>query len=573
MKPSALAVLLFAVGGGCASTAPDSRVSDLRLSAEFLRGTLPMPQPVDMQQFSAPSNNARDQPMRSGSMSWSRTTASGFDIQADRFDYAGVAGESLAAFPAATLQWAEWQGFVIPREQGILQGEHPDWELAFQPGRSWVLESGRRYAVPFALIERNANCTHNGVLTWVTDDDGGTSRIAYQIASETCPYLKFNMWGLLAGTYAVPGTTDDDDSLVSAFRQSRQARLPLEPFEALAARRTTVEIDQFGAVANVNPADTSVYGFVLDGVHYRSACPTRLGPYPFCDELLLPSYSTAKSIFASLALMRLEALVPGAANARISDLVPECAEGWDDITIGDALDMATGRYQSTGTEADEAQPEHVAFLYAENHAEKIRFACQFFPTKSQPGKVWVYHTSDTYVAGTAMRALLAAHGDTGDLYQSLVVRPLWETLALGQAIRTTRHTYDLRAQPLVGWGLYYQPDDIARIGNWLVNGAPLPSAFAIDPDLLAGAMQQAANDRGLVAGSDNTRYNNGFWGLDIASFIGCDKPVWVPFMSGHGGISVVLFPNRTVYYHFSDGYVHRWREAAIQSNRIRNMCQ
>lgn len=567
-----LALLLFVLCTGCAGTALRSDNSELHLSADFLWGTEPMSHPVDMQAFSPPPDFIGEPTLTSGSMRWTQARASGFDIHTDRFDYQRAAGESLATFPEANLEWLEWDGFVVPRHQGVLQLDHPDWEIAFQAGRSWHTERGRRYAVPFALVERNANCTHNGVLTWLVDEGGASSRIAYQVASETCPYLKFDMWGLLVGKFDTAGTTSNDADLVSAFEENRLAKLPVQPFSALAAMESAVDIAQFGAVANVDPLDTSVYGFVLDGVHYRSECPTRFGPYPFCDELLLPSYSTAKSIFAGLALMRLEALVPGAANARIGDLVPECTEGWNDITIGDALDMATGRYESTGNEVDEALPEHVAFLYADDHPQKIRFACQFFQRKAPPGKVWVYHTSDTYVAGTAMRALLAEHGDAEDLYQLLVVRPLWRPLALGQSIRSTRHTYDAYAQPLAGWGLYYQPDDIARIGTWLVNGAPLPAA-AIDRDLLAGAMQQAENDRGMIAGGDNVRYNNGFWGLDIASFIACDHPVWVPFMSGHGGISVVLFPNRTVYYHFSDGYVHRWRETAIQSNRIRNMCQ
>ncbi|MEQ8206606.1 MAG: serine hydrolase, partial [Woeseia sp.] len=296
--------------------------------------------------------------------------------------------------------------------------------------------------------------------------------------------------------------------------------------------------------------------------------------YPFCAELLLPSFSTAKSIVAGLALMRLEAIEPGTAQTRVATLLPDCAKaGWQDITIENALDLATGRYLDTALEADESLPAHVAFLYAMTHREKIGFACGYFPRKADPGKVWAYHSSDTYVAGAAMRALLERDEHARvDIYHQLLVEPLWNSLALSAAIRSTRTTYDDDAQPLFGWGLSYQSDDIARIGAWLQAGASLPGGVSIDPAMLEAAMQRNPDDRGLQAGSATTRYNNGFWGLNIAEFIGCENPVWVPFMSGHGGISVVLFPNNTVYYHFADGYVYRWREAAVESNKIRNMC-
>lgn len=49
-----------------------------------------------------------------------------------------------------------------------------------------------------------------------------------------------------------------------------------------------------------------VYGLLVDNIHYRSGCDTRQGFYPFCAALPLPSYSTAKSNFGAVALLRLE---------------------------------------------------------------------------------------------------------------------------------------------------------------------------------------------------------------------------------------------------------------------------
>ncbi|MCB1844520.1 MAG: hypothetical protein KDI09_16280, partial [Halioglobus sp.] len=465
----------------------------------------------------------------------------------------------------------------IPLNQSVQRLAHPNWEIAFQTGRVWrtsVDDDGLRYSLPFALVERNANCTHNGVMTWAVDGDGQASRVAYQIASETCAYLKFDMWGTLRSQFTLQEDVADPQ-LLASFRENRRRQLPVRPLAALTELGEGIDASRFAAVADMDPADTTVSGLVVDGQHYRSDCPTRHGPYPYCDEILLPSVSLAKSIFGGLALMRLEAIEPGAAKATVASLLPECAAaGWGSVTIENALDLATDRYLDTAVEADESLPEHVEFLYADTHREKIEFACRFFPKKAEPGKVWAYHSSDTYVAGAAMRALLERDRPEEhiDLYRELVVEPLWSPLELGAAIRSTRTTYDPSAHALIGWGLSFQPDDIARIGAWLQAGAPLPDSLSIDKELFDGAMQRNPNDRGLPAGAANVRYNNGFWGFDIAEFIGCDKPVWVPFMSGHGGISVVMFPNDTVFYHFTDGYVYRWREAAIESNKIRNMC-
>jgi hypothetical protein len=170
-----------------------------------------------------------------------------------------------------------------------------------------------------------------------------------------------------------------------------------------------------------------------------------------------------------------------------------------------------------------------------------------------------------------MRALLEARRETQvDIYAELLAAPFWRPMRLSPVILSSRQTADNTAQALAGWGLSYLSDDIARIAVWLVQQT---SPDGLDPHLYAGAMQRRPDDPGLAAGGPGFRYNNGFWAHDIAGYIGCADPVWVPFMSGYGGISVVLFPNDTVYYYFSDGYTQRWREAAVESNKIRNMCQ
>lgn len=513
----------------------------------------------------------------SGRVVLSAAPAKGFAVHDDRFGYVAGGGADLRQFPAIEFDVIEDGEYLLPVGHGLRDVGHPHWEVVLRPGHIWHEdgEEGGRTALPIALIERNANCTHNGVLSWEFDDAGQMSEALWQITLETCGYFRFDMYGVADGHF-VPDRVAAAETARRSFRANLEARLPVVPIERIGERFPGIGAAAFGATGDMKPEGMTVYGFVVDGVHYRSGCKARWGNYPLCDELPLPSYSTAKSIFAGLALMRLEKLFPGSAERTIASLVPACdTDDWRGVTIEQALDMATGNYRDTGLEVDEASDAHVEFLYAESHAEKIGIACTLFPRREEPGTRFVYHTSDTYVAGTAMRALLEQEaGEAVDLYETLLVEPLWDELLLSSIARETRTTYDGIRQPLVGWGLTFIPDDVARIANWLnAERALIGGGAMLDDELFAGAMQQNSRDRGLPAPSAAFRYNNGFWAHDIAGYIGCAHPVWVPFMSGYGGISIVLFPNGTTYYYFSDGYTQRWREAALASHSIRGMCE
>ncbi len=62
------------------------------------------------------------------------------------------------------------------------------------------------------------------------------------------------------------------------------------------------------------------------------------------------------------------------------------------------------------------------------------------------------------------------------------------------------------------------------------------------------------------------------WAWNVAGYLGCPAPAWVPFMSGFGGISVVMIPNGIVYYYVSDGGAFRWARAVAESTRLGALC-
>ncbi|MFD2986328.1 hypothetical protein [Sphingopyxis terrae] len=149
-------------------------------------------------------------------------------------------------------------------------------------------------------------------------------------------------------------------------------------------------------------------------------------------------------------------------------------------------------------------------------------------------------------------------GAEADLYNDLV-RPLWDRLTLSPTLSTTRRSDDPAAQPFVGWGLTYQPDDIARLSRWLMQGAD----GLLDERLLSAAMQRARRGAGFPAAFPlplSRRLLDPRYG----AMLGCPGSFWVPAMSGFGGISVAMLSGRdALFYSFGDSDHWDWSAAAV----------
>ena len=535
---------------------------------------------IDFSAYALPTGAANPTNFFQGLLTLNNTaTSGGFQEVVDTNGYTGAADTTRKHLPPFAFQFIQTGTHIFPLERGAIASTHPEWEYVLAPGRVWneTSDSGySRAAVPFALMQKNQNCVHNGVLTFLFKADGSVSKVAYQIASETCSYFKVNMWGVLAASYT-PQTIADAATRITAYQAEVAARMPVKPLSALTTDfpGAGIDVNKLLTPSTTVAAHVSTVGFVTDGVHYRGGCTTRYGSYPYCDQLVLPSFSTAKSVFAALALMRLEKKHPGAKSELIKTWIPGCnITRWNGVTIEHALDMATGNYTSASYEVDEnSTATSNGFFLKTTAADKVNFACTGYAHKVNPGTSWVYHTTDTYLVGTALQAYVKSlEGSTKDVYADTIVAEQWNAINAGPTVKYTRRTYDTTAQPFAGYGLVWQPDDVAKIGSYIgisqgvVGGTPL-----LDATLLNAALQKTPTDPGLSAGTD-TRYNNGFWAYNVKTSLGCANDRWVPFMSGFGGISVVLMPNNTVYYMFNDNAQFLWVDAVIQSAKIRAVC-
>ena len=447
---------------------------------------------------------------------------------------------------------------LIPAQRGPIPSDHPWWEFAFEAGRAWD-EAGdggaTRAAIPFALVQRNANCTHNGVLMLLFDDAGAVSQAALQVSGETCHYLQLDLWGTLHAAYA-PGAVADRDALVAAHRAEVAARLPVRPISALADDHPGLDPAKFAIGA---ARGRTAYGVVANGVHYRSGCATRHGEHPFCEVMDLPSYSVAKSVVAGLALMRMERLHPGVKDLAVADFAPASGcrtEKWRDVRFLHLLDMATGQYDSPAYMADEDDARVRDFFSPESHAQRLAFACEAYPRREAPGARWVYHTSDTYLLGTVLQqALRRLPGrERDDVFDDVLWPGVLGPIGLSPTARATRRSRDEARQPFFGWGLTLLSDDIAKLARFLgEQRGRIDGREALDAPLLDAAMQRDPAHPGLpVATLERYRYRHGVWARNVQAELGCAQPTWVPFLSGFGGITVAMFPNGMAWYNVAD---------------------
>ncbi len=534
--------------------------------------------PWSMQAFQVPPAAQPPQRLLEGHLTLGAIRSGSVHVLLDRFGRAAADHGAAATLPAVTLGLVSDGSALLPTRRGTIPGSHPAWDWAFEPGHAWsdpLDPAVTRAVLPFSLQERNANCLHNGQLAFVVDAAGRMSEAAFEIASETCAYFQFDQWAVLQASFE-PAVLSEA-ALVTAERHGElAARLPVRPIAQLAVDHPGADPTQFGSAAEVPPSAMTAYGVVWDGVHYVGDCPTRADTHPDCDELALPSYSLAKSLVGGLALMRLEKLYPGTAALGVAELVPECdAVAWRGVTLRNLLDMSSGHYLSPADQADEDGADLLPFFEAEQHSMRLSFACNHYPRREAPGHRWVYHTSDTYLLGTALARAYRRHaGETADFYRDLLVRDLFVPLQLNPALAETRRTIDPAAQPFTGYGLTLHRDDVARLAVYLGRAAAAPEAGGLlDARLLHEALQRDPSQPGLEAAAAGLRYQHGFWAWNAARTLGCSHEVWVPFMSGFGGIVVALFPNGLVYYYFSDGGDFRWAQAAREANRLRPFCE
>lgn len=500
----------------------------------------------------------------------------------DDIDVTKNAKSRWSALPEFSFAFVQEGEAIIPMVSGAIASDHPNWEWVLSPGEIIPIKDGISLSLPVALMEKNENCIHNGVLSVAINKGYTSTKAHFSIASETCLYVKFDMEAEIDAEWSNE-PQEDTTSIIAVYKREQAHNLPIKPITDLITAYPDVKLEGIAESKRIKPENMSHFGVLLDGVHYVSDCQTRTGMYPHCDQMPMPSYSFAKSLVASFALMRLEKLYPGVGQLQISDYVPEChSDAWKDVRFIDALNMTTGNYNDTKPEADEDSKAYIPLFLTKTHGDKIKFTCEHFPHKSAPGEVFVYHTSDTYILGTALNAFWREKkGTDGDFFDDVIVKDIFEPLGLSASAKWTRRTYDDTRQPFTGWGLLLNRNDLAKL-VWFIGGhnKVLKPYDIFATQHYTSVMQSNQSDRGMIAwqifrphASGLIKYNKGFWAYNIQQKLGCDKERWLPYLSGYGGLSAVILPNEMGFYNVSDGGKHAFVDALYELNKIRPLCE
>ncbi len=488
----------------------------------------------------------------------------------------GELGPEYADFPDFDFEFVQGDGYLIPVQRGLIVTDHPVWNIILEPGRVWQ-ENGddglSRASVPFTLVPKGGNSSFNGTLTFLFDDQHN-SRVWYQVTQETSSYTRINLWGMLDAVYH-PAPVAQAEKIRTDFLTELDERLPVKPIQALAEDYPGVDISAFGQ--GITSEHMTWYALSVNGVTYLGGCQTRFGVYPYCESMRAASFSTAKSAFASVALMHLAQLYgPDVANLLIKDYVSEYTDSpgdWKQVTFNHAIDMATGNYVSAGFMTDDDSEKMGAFFGAQPYAGRIAAAFDV-PHRENPGTRWVYRTSDTFILTRAMHNYLQTRqGPENDIFE-FVVNDIYRPLKLGPGAYTTMRTADnnWRGQAEGGYGMWWIPDDIAKITMLLNNNnGIIDGVQVLHPAMLAASMQQNPNDRGMVIDGQRM-YNNSFWANHYTRSNDFSCEFWVPNMLGVSGNVVTLLPNGIAYYYFSDNQEFTWDAALKEANKIKPLC-
>jgi hypothetical protein len=521
---------------------------------------------VDLSAFAVPTGAANPTNTFQGTLSFTAVQRGWASVR-DTYNYASLS--NIKKLPDFNYQFVQYGTHLIPVNRGLQITSHTAWELILEPGRVWNENSDNGYsraAIPFALQEYGANCTHNGVLTFLFKNDGSVSTVAYEIASETCNYYQFNLYGRLSASYT-PATVANAATIKSDYATEVSNRMPTKPISALATDYPGSGV----VIATIGSEQTSTarsaFGVAYNGVHYTGGCDTRYGTYPYCDVLDLPSYSVAKSTYGAYGLMALEQLYSGVKNLSVYSQVSTCPSSrWNDVKLENLLDMATGNYTDAGFEVDEGSTAMLnGFFLDYTDSGMTSFACSY-TRKATPGTAWVYHTSDTYLLGRAMDQYLGQ-----DSY-AWMVNNVYKPLKLSPAAYTSVRSFDTANQQVSGFGLTYHRDDVVKLAELVNNASGAISGTQKLKLSMVNEVLQTTSYHGLNAGSAYDSYDNGFWIWKADTALGCGSAKYIPYMSGFGGISVVLLPHNMVYYFFSDNAEYTFSNTAKELNKIGGFC-
>jgi CubicO group peptidase (beta-lactamase class C family) len=470
-----------------------------------------------------------------------------------------------AFFPGFSTEFFTHDEYLVPVQRDILpaNGNSRYWNTILSPGKAWSepADGGlSRASLPFLLVAPQSNEAHNGVATFLYDQET-VSSLYLQVTQETAAWNRTDFWGQSTMQY-VPDPIDDVDELEAAFTEELKRQTSIRPWSDLADDYDPNQLATFND--RFHPWDISASGLVLDGTIYLQPCLTRYGEYPYCRYMRHGVFSVTKSMGAAVAMLRLaEKYGERVFDLKVSDYVEVTTEhdGWKEVTFGDALNMATGIGDDPNLEgimAEEDQPRFSRFLEARSAEEKLDVCFSYGSYPWGPGEAARYNSINTFVLSVAMTDFLKAQeGPDVDIWD-MVLEEVYRPIGIQHApIMRTHEPDGSKGIPIFGYGLYPTIDDVAKVATLFHNGGKHDGEQLLHPGKLAEAFYQT-DVTGLPTGDRNqygeATYHMSFWSLPYRTDRGA--LVLVPYMSGYGGNHVALMPNGMTAFRFADAHIY-----------------
>ena len=445
-------------------------------------------------------------------------------------------------------------GDLVPEQRDIIRRPIKDrtdsfWEIIASPGRVWAATASdgkysnwNKAAFPLSLVQSQEGEALIGLATFYYKD-GKISDTKVQFTSNTGggfifwdPDFDFTAWGQIPTTFT-PDTVADVANLQATYVTEKANKLAIKPLSELSA-------DVAAAAGALDSKSTLSVSVMHEGVLYVDAIKTPFGNYPYPQDMRVGVWSVTKSLVPGIAALRLaEKYGADFLESKIVDyfeagkefyyLDAASEDRWEQVTIGDALNMKTGM-GATGADtnwANENANTH-QWAYSYDLIDMIRFYFNVTPNPdiSGPGQKFTYIDQDMWIAAIAMeRFLQKQEGPDATLINMLrneIYKPIGvDHFALGTNYTPTGEL----GNSYGGWGALPTLDILAKAGMLIGNGGVAPDGTQILSSELLSTFTNSAD------------YQLAFWKTS-AKLNGAD--IFAPTMSGAGGNKVVSLPNK-----------------------------
>ena len=145
----------------------------------------------------------------------------GFEVLKDEQTFKNRKNDELfKQFPEFSIEISIEGKNVLIRNKNIIQTNNNYWDLSFSDGSSWYEDKLLFISAPFSLIQKNANCVHNGVLIFSINNKYEISKSIFQISSETCAYFQFNYIAIFNSFFSIDTNINFDERKKTAYEQT-----------------------------------------------------------------------------------------------------------------------------------------------------------------------------------------------------------------------------------------------------------------------------------------------------------------------------------------------------------------